>query len=211
MRGIFITFEGLDHTGKSTQWRLLGEYLRQERYDVIMTMEPGGSELGQGIRTLLLDPRYRGMDALTEALLLVADRHHHVEQVIRPALDEGKVVLCDRYVDSTVAYQGYGGGLPLDLCDHLNNVATGGLLPDLTILLDTGSIAPLGMGDHPPDRMEERDAAFRRRVRDGYLALARTYPERIHVVNATGSPTEVHAAVVAEVRRLLEGGTRGAW
>ncbi len=205
MAGVFITFEGLDHTGKSTQWRLLGDYLRQKHYDVLMTMEPGGSELGRAIRTVLLDPDRRGMDALTEAFLLMADRHYHVQHVIWPALEAGRVVLCDRYIDSTVAYQGYGGGLDLGLCEELNRMATGGLLPQLTILLDTGSIDALGVGDRPGDRIETRGNDFRRRVREGYLALARSHPERIRVIAASQSPAEVHLAVVEEVERVLGG------
>ena len=179
-KGILITFEGIEGSGKSTHMRLAGEFLLQKGYRLLCTHEPGGSPLGEGIRRLLLQ---RGMtlSPLAELFLFCADRAQHLNEVILPALEEEKVILCDRFTDSTTAYQGYGRGIDLGVIEEANMWATGGLRPHLTILLDCDPEVGLSrVGER--DRLEDEDLDFHRRVREGYLEIARGEPERVRVV-----------------------------
>ena len=189
-RGYFITLEGADGCGKTTQSRLLQEYLEQQGYEVVWTREPGSIGLGQRIRELLL--YYDGEVApRCEAFLFLADRSQNIEHVIKPAVAEGKIVICDRHTDSTIAYQGYGRGENIEELTYLNNLATAGMKPDLTIVFDVSTeVAQLRVGDEK-DRMESAGIEFHKKVRFGYLELAKTEPERIKVVNADNSIEQV--------------------
>ncbi len=204
LKGVFITFEGLDGCGKSTQMELLAEALRARGYVVLMTREPGGTPLGEAIRDILLDPRYRGMSPRAEALLYAAARAHLVQEVIRPALADGQVVLCDRYLDSSLAYQGYGRGLGADDIIMLNVWATQGLFPDLTLFLDLEEPARSSRLAAVPDRLEAEDEAFHRRVEAGYRELLVQHRHRIRRIDATGDPAEVQRRVQAVVEEELE-------
>lgn len=204
LKGVFITFEGLDGCGKSTQMELLAFALRERGYVVLVTREPGGTALGEAVRELLLDPRYHGMSARSEALLYAAARAHLVEQVIRPALRDGQVVLCDRYLDSSLAYQGYGRGLGTDDIITLNVWATECLFPDLTIFLDLDDSVRATRLAAVPDRLEAEDEAFHRRVGEGFQQLVELHPHRIHRVDAGGTEAEVQQRVRAVVEAELE-------
>jgi dTMP kinase len=203
MKGVLITFEGLDGCGKSTQMELLATGLRDRGYVVLVTREPGGTSLGEAVRELLLDSLYHGMSTRSEALLYAAARADLVEQVIRPALEDGQVVLCDRYLDSSLAYQGYGRRLGIDDVLSLNVWATGCLLPDLTLFLDLDESVRGGRLAAVPDRLEAEDEEFHRRVGEGYRELLGSHPHRIHRVDATGTAAEVQERVRAIVEEEL--------
>jgi len=203
LQGVFITFEGLDGCGKSTQMELLAEALRDRGYVVTVTREPGGTPLGEAVRDLLLDPRHHGMSARAEALLYAAARAHLVERVIRPALEDGQIVLCDRYLDSSLAYQGYGRGLGADDIIMLNVWGTEGLFPDLTIFLDLDDAVRSGRLAAVPDRLEAEDEEFHRRVGMGFRELLTLHRHRIRRVEATGSEVEVQERVRAAVEEEL--------
>ena len=205
--GLFITFEGCEGSGKTTQVEMLRGYLVAHGHEVIVTLEPGGTPVGLRIRDALLDSASRGMSPTTEALLFAADRAQQVEDVIRPGLGRGVVVLCDRYVDSSLAYQGIARGLGLEEVMEVNRWATGGLEPALTFYLDmpVAEAMKRKTGDEP-DRMEREPAEFHERVREAYGRLAELYPERIVTLDAGAPMDEVHAAVVRGVERLLSGG-----
>jgi dTMP kinase len=196
--GLFITFEGGEGSGKSTQIARLAERLRAGGRDPVVTREPGGTPLGEGIRALLLDPA-RPPDALTEALLMVAARAELVARVIRPALARGQVVLCDRYADSTLVYQGAGRGLDRALLRSLNEAATGGLSPDLTLLLDLDPAIGLSRRSAAgePNRLDREPEAFHARVRAAYLELSREEPARWVALDAT-LPSETLVLRIAE-------------
>ncbi|MGE5589115.1 MAG: dTMP kinase [Bacillota bacterium] len=200
MRGRFITFEGVDGSGKTTQIKLLRQFLDELGVPYEFTREPGGTPMGEQVRRILLDPAHRDMGIETEALLYAASRAQLSRQVLHPALDAGQTVLCDRFVDSSLAYQAFGGGLDLDFVRSINNRATGGLRPDLTILFDMppGEAAERRRRG-TEDRMERKDLAFHERVRDGYLTLARQEPDRMRIVDASGSVEQVQRVV----RRLV--------
>ncbi|MGH2397230.1 MAG: dTMP kinase [bacterium] len=210
-RGIFITIEGPEGAGKTTQARLLDEYLRP-RYPVLHTREPGGTTIGEQIRTLLLDEDFREMAPQAEMLLFAAARAQFVSEVVEPALREGRLVLSERYVDASVAYQGYARGLGVDVVRQVNSVATGGLLPDLTLLIDIDAQAGLerarvaegkqgrrGRGD----RLEQEALPFHVRVREGFLAIAREQPNRVQVIDGTGAQQVVHGEIVRRVEHFL--------
>jgi dTMP kinase len=195
----FLTFEGMEGCGKSTQAQRLCARLGR---DGLLTCEPGGTELGEAIRELLLEPSRR-MSPVAEALLYLGDRAQHVAEVIRPALEAGRTVISDRYIDSTLAYQGFGRGLPMDLLVHVTELATGGLLPDLTVFLDVPVVLGLERvgkrGRH--DRLESERLEFHERVRAGYLQLIERSAERWVLVDGVGSEDEVAARVEAAVDR----------
>jgi len=219
-RGVFITFEGCEGSGKTTQLRILAERLESAGLATCRVREPGGSTIGEAIRAILLDPANKQLDMVAELLLYEASRAQHVAEVISPALEAGKIVLCDRYTDSSVAYQGYGRGIPLADVEALNRVATRGLTPDRTIVLD---IAPdLGIeraaeraAEHAlgravehavehstgafADRIESEGLAFHARVRKGFLVISHAEPDRVRVIDASGSVE----AVSAQVTRAL--------
>lgn len=209
--GLFITLEGPDGSGKSTQAALLADRLRAGGLEVVLTREPGGTALGEQVRRVLLDRDAAQRDALTDALLFNAARHELVTQVISPAVARGAVVVCDRYADSTLAYQGSGGGIASEALRAVGQIATEGLVPDRTVLLDLPVTDGIGRRlsgqDADLTRFELDDAhdqAFHERVRAGYLELARGDPERWRVVDARRSPDEVALAVWAAVADLFD-------
>ena len=214
MASAFITFEGIDGCGKSTQLRMLASELRLRGEEVVTTREPGGTPLGTRIRQLVLDAEEQ-VDPLAELLLYAADRAQHVRTLVRPALESGHVVLSDRYADATAAYQGAGRGFPEDLVSELIALATGGLMPDLTLVFDltveeSRRRASRRTHDGPAaDRLDVEDAAFHTRVRDAYLKLAAAEPDRVRVVDASGSVEETHSHVLRLVMPFLDARGKG--
>ena len=208
---MFITFEGGEGCGKSTQIKLLAQALEQRGYQVLQVREPGGTAVGERVREVLLAKESEGLDPVAELMLYEAARAQIVSQVIRPALASGKVVLCDRFYDSTLAYQGYGRGLDVQLIRSLNAAATGGLAPNMTVLLAIDPAEGLARakgvtgGDGEGDRIEAAGLAFHQRVWQGFAAVAQEEPERVAVIGAAGSIDEVHEAVLARVLSVLEG------
>lgn len=210
-RGVFVTLEGPDGAGKSSQATLLAERFRGAGREVVVTREPGGTELGEKVRAMLLGTSSAGHDALSDALLFNAARSRLVAEVIRPALAAGRVVVCDRYADSTLAYQGYGGGIDRTALGRLAEVATGGLVPDRTVLIDLAVDAGLarrhGGATAELTRFETspaHDAAFHERVRHGYFELAAAEPARWRIVDGGRAREAVAADVWAEVADLAE-------
>ena len=207
---MFISFEGIEGSGKTTQIRGVADALRQKGHDVIMTREPGGSMMGAQIRSILLDSNNKGMNPLAELLLYMADRAQHLDEIVKPGLASGSIVLCDRYYDATVAYQGYARGLDMDLISGLHGLAFGGYQPDLTFLLDLPPETGLGRAWRQIEngqrtgtetRFEEEALDFHRRVREGYLSLARLEPRRFRIIDAAG-PRE---KVAREIMTVLDG------
>ncbi|MGI6711299.1 MAG: dTMP kinase [Bacillota bacterium] len=205
MRGKFITFEGPDGSGKTTQVRLIAEYLGGAGYHVLTTREPGGTVISEKIRDILLDPANDTLADRSEVFLYAAARAQHVEQLIKPALADGKVVICDRFIDSTLAYQGFGRGIDLDFLQTVNEMAAGGLLPDITIILDIDSHIGLERirCNRRKDRLEGEKLEFHHRVRQGYLKIAQKYPQRIRVVSAEEGIEEVFKAVKEYIQDLF--------
>ena len=217
MPGLFLTFEGGEGSGKTTQLTALLEFLRAAGYDAIATRDPGGTPIGKQIRRILLDRENARLTGTAELFLYEASRAQLVQEVIRPALAQGRIVLCDRFTDSTVAYQGYGRGLDLDLIARLNAVASDGLRPDLTFLLDLDPEVGLARAtqrprapDTRPDRIEDELLGFHQRVRSGYRAIAAAEPERVIVVDATGSVGEIESQIRRRVEALLRSSTLAA-
>jgi dTMP kinase len=202
-KGLFISFEGVEGAGKSTQLKLLYDWLKDQGKEVVVTREPGGAPIAERIRHILLDTTNKGMDPKTEALLYAAGRAQHVSETVRPSLERDAVVLCDRYIDSSLAYQGLARGLGEDDVLHLNEWATDELLPDLVILLHLDADKGLERLEGDPDRMESEDVSFHRKVGEGYLHLAREYPSRFAVVDASGTKEQVHTQVRAAVLPFL--------
>lgn len=202
-KGLFITFEGIDGCGKTTQLHKVKEYLENSGYDVVVTREPGALNIGQKIRNILLHAEETVSDGC-EMFLFLADRAQHVETFIKPALEKGKIVLCDRHTDSTIAYQGYGRGQDIELLRNLNNIAVNGLFPDLTFLYDiSADIAQKRVGNEK-DRMESASADFYNRVRNGYLELQKQNTSVIKKIDANNSVEEVYSCTKAEVDKLLQ-------
>lgn len=180
-KGIFITFEGTDGSGKTTQIGLLSEYLRNMGFDPITLREPGGVAISERIRAVVLDSRHAEMDEVTEMLLYAASRAQLVSQVILPSLEAGKCVICDRFVDSSYIYQGYARGLGIDVVRTVNDIATRSLMPDITFFMDIDPEVALRrrLSDSQPDRLEQEGVAFQRKVYEGYVRLCELYPDRI--------------------------------
>ncbi|HEX9124439.1 MAG TPA: dTMP kinase [Actinomycetota bacterium] len=202
--GLFIVFEGVEGAGKGTQIRLVKEWLESEGVDVLVTREPGGTEVGEKLRALLLDHETGHVEPRTEALLFAASRAQHVATVIRPGLAEGKVVVCDRYIDSSLAYQGWARGLGEQDVLTLSVWATQGLFPDLVILLHIEPEAGLLRSLEEPDRIEMESGDFHAKVADAYLKIAEEHPERFVVIDADDTPDRVHAQVKEALRRVLK-------
>lgn len=199
-RGVFITFEGGEGCGKSTQQRLLARRLAATWRTVRSLREPGGTVVGEAVRSVLLDPEHTGLDATSEVLLYEAARAQLVAEVIEPALEAGEIVLCDRFYDSSTAYQGHARGLPLEQIEMLNRIATGGLVPDRTLLLDIDAALGVQRATRvSADRLEGEDLAFHERVRAGFLRVAAENPERFRVIDASGDVETVAARVTAAV------------
>jgi dTMP kinase len=200
--GRFITFEGIDGCGKTTQFRLLAQWLREHGTEVVETVEPGGTAIGQQIRKILLDPASASLHPRAELLLYFASRAQNVDEIIRPTLDAGRIVLCDRFTDSTLVYQGCGRGLETNVVRDLDRIACRGLQPDITILIDIDLETSMHRAKRRNERVgpaesriDEESVAFHERVREGYLALARAEPERIVVIDGGGSIGEVARAI----------------
>lgn len=206
MRGIFITFEGCDGSGKSTQLRRVSEALKARGVDVLVTREPGGTPFGELVRELLLDPAGPDRTALAETLMYSAARAELVLRVILPALEQGKVVLSERFHDSTTVYQGYAGGIPIPDIEAINRISTVGLTPDLTFVLDIEDpqVFHARLGPKKKDKIESRSDEYHRKVREGYRDLARRYPERIYLVDASLTEDEVFGAVMSVVQEFMD-------
>jgi dTMP kinase len=201
-RGVLITFEGVEGSGKTTQMARLGRWLRERGHRVELTREPDGTALGAGVRRLF----ERSPEPLTEVFLFLAARHQHVAEKIRPWLERGRVVLSDRYTDATVAYQGYGRGVDPATIRELNVRATGGVLPDLTLLFDLDPAEGFRrIGRRRRDHFERQALAFHRRVRRGYLEIQRAEPKRVRVIDAARPLAEVGAAVRGVIEEFLRG------
>ena len=214
-RGKFITFEGLDGCGKSTQLERLAAALRADGFAVVVTREPGGTETGEKVRRLLLDTATAGLSPYAELALMFASRAQHIKEVIQPAMTEGKIVLCDRFTDSTEAYQGGGRELGSEPVLALHRIVSGDIRPDLTILMDSDvshsverarrrNLGRGAQGDYDENRFEQESRAFFGRVRNAYLAIAAREPERVVLINARGTPDETHGRIVEIVRRKLK-------
>ena len=205
MRGILITFEGVEGSGKTTQMVRLERALRRRGHRVARTREPDGTALGTAVRRLFERPGIRP-EPVVEVFLFMAARHQHVREKIGPWLERGRVVLCDRYTDATVAYQGHGRGVDVDLIRELNVHATGGVLPDLTLLFDLPPEEGFRrIGRRRLDHFEREKLAFHRRVRRGYLEIHRAEPKRVRLIRATRPPAEVAAEVSTTVEEYLRG------
>ncbi|MEI3523195.1 MAG: dTMP kinase [Anaerotignum sp.] len=206
MKGYFITIEGSDGSGKSTQLKKIISYLEEKQVDLVVTREPGGTDVAEAIRELILDPAYPQMTAKTEMLLYAAARAQHVEEKL-PGLQAGKVVLSDRYVDSSIAYQAYGRGLG-DMVAQVNAIATGGLVPDLTVFLDlppaVGMARKQQEENHELDRLEQEKLEFHQKVYEGYDALCKKELERICRIDASGTIEEVFGQIKAALDELLD-------
>ena len=199
-KGLFISVEGGDGCGKTTQIKLLDEYLRNKGYKTLLTREPGSKGLGVKLREILLN--YDGeVSPVCESFLFLADRAQHVDCIIKPALENGTIVLCDRHTDSTVAYQGYGRGLDLNQIHNLNKIATSGLKPDLTVVLDVDVETSQKRVGAEKDRMESAGIEFFERVRQGFLEIAKQEPERVKVVDSTQSIEEIHKQILELIGR----------
>lgn len=189
-KGLFITFEGADGCGKTTQSELVQKYLEEKGMHVVWTREPGAPGLGKKIRELLL--HYDGDVApMCEAFLFLADRAQHIEHTIKPAVEAGKIVVCDRHTDSTIAYQGYGRGEDIEQLKYLNNLATGSIKPDLTFVFDVSTEVAQARVGNEKDRMESAGVEFHKKVRQGYLEIAKQEPERVKVINADNTIEQV--------------------
>ncbi len=205
MRGLFISFEGIEGCGKTTQLKRAQRCLEERGLPVLVTREPGGTAVGEAVRGVVLEPLHVGMAPAAELLLYAAARAQHVAEVIRPALHDGRIILCDRYADSTAAYQGAGRGLPAEWLDTLHAIATSGLDPDLTVLLDLSAAVGLERARARGlyDRLEHEAIAFHDRVREAFLRLAAEAPKRIKVVDADQSIDAVAAEVRGHIDALL--------
>ncbi len=202
-KGLFITFEGADGCGKTTQMNLLKDFLVKKGYDVVVTREPGGKGLGEKIREILLN--YDGeVSDRCESFLFLADRAQNIDVIINPAMEQGKIVLCDRHTDSTAAYQGYGRGLDIKQINYLNHLATAGKKPDLTLVFDIDTETSMERVGKDKDRMESVGIEFQKRVRNGYLELAKKEPERIQVIDASKSIEEIHRYVLETIQKYID-------
>jgi len=210
MRGIFITFEGIEGCGKSSQARLLFDYLKKEGYKVLMTREPGGTVISEAIREILLSNDFTRMHPNTELLLYLASRAQHVSEVIKPALQKGMIVICDRFSDSTFVYQGYVRGIDSRIIEEMNYFATEGISPHITFILDIDPEIGLERARsrnqrqlRMEDRLEKETIEFHQKVREGYLKRAKEYPGRIYIIKSDKEKGEVHEEIRKIVARYL--------
>ncbi|MDD2388203.1 MAG: dTMP kinase [Desulfobacterales bacterium] len=210
---MFITLEGIEGSGKTTQARHMVDFFQTKGLDCILTREPGGTSIGTQIRSIVLDPASCHMDPATELLLYVADRVQHINELIRPALADGKVVICDRYADATVVYQGFARGLSVELIEQLHQLVLDKITPDMTLLLDLPPETGLarawkqihnGSRTHQECRFEQEKLSFHQKVRDGYLKLAHRDPRRFRIIDATATENEIRQEILNEISRLPE-------
>ncbi|MBI5806633.1 dTMP kinase [candidate division TA06 bacterium] len=206
-KGLFVSFEGIEGCGKTTQAMLLAKWLKSRGHQVIVTREPGGTPIAEKIRKVLLDSRNHHMSPLAELLLLEASRAQHLAQVIIPALKAGRIVICDRFADSSTAYQGYGRGMDLEMISRLNQIAVGGCWPRLTLVFDLPveqGFARASKRKRALDRMERQQKAFHQKVRRGFLAIAKADPDRVKVLDGSFPPDVIQAAVRQLVHNRLK-------
>ena len=205
MRGLFITIEGPDGSGKSTQIENIRKFFEDKNIEIVFTREPGGTPIGERIREIILDNRFKEMDSMTEAMLYAASRAQHVAQIIRPALEAGKVVVCDRFVDSSLAYQGYGRGLGEDI-EIINSFAIKDCMPDVTFLMkldpDIGKHR-IEENRHDQDRLEHEKLSFHQKVYKGYLKLEEKYPDRIVGIDASKGIDEIRDEIYRKLEEIL--------
>jgi dTMP kinase len=207
MKGILITFEGIDYSGKTTQAKKLFNYLRRKRYKVMFLREPGGEKVSESIRQVLLSSRNVGMSPLSELLLYMASRAQLVSKVILPALKQGKIVICDRFYDSSLAYQGYGRGLDKKMIEYLNRISVSNTKPDLTILIDIPIkifVQRMRENDKKKDRIEKEKIDFYRRVREGYLKIAQKEKRRFRIIDGSNKIEEVWEEVKSSIDVFLK-------
>ncbi len=211
-KGYFITLEGADGSGKTTQAKLLVEYFKNHGYDTILTREPGGTPLAEEIRRVILTPSRENLEPMAEILLYAASRAQHVHQLIKPSLAEGKVVVCERFIDSSLAYQGYALGWDLEIIKQINRIAAGNLEPDLTFLIDIDTERCLNRVHNRSDatrskvdRIESRGLSFQAKVRDGYLELAMFNPRIIVINGSQKGIKEINNEITSLVRKFIEG------
>ena len=201
-KGLFITFEGADGCGKTTQLKLLAEYLTNKGLEVVITREPGAKGLGEKVREILLN--YDGeVSDRCESFLFLADRAQHIDMIINPAIAQGKIILCDRHTDSSVAYQGFGRGLSIERINMLNDLAVNGRYPDMTLVFDIDVETSMKRVGDEKDRMESAGMEFFNRVRNGYLEIAKQEPNRVKVLDARKSIDEIHKDVIELIEELL--------
>jgi dTMP kinase len=206
MKGIFITFEGLDGSGKTTQIEKLNDYLSACGYEVVLTIEPGGTPIGDKIRDILLDPENKGMSYKTELLLFEASRAELVLRIIKPAIDSGKIVICDRFFDSTIVYQGIARNLGIEKVYDMSLWATSGIEPDLTFLLSLDAASSedrLDSQQKKRDRIEHEEGAFKEKLQEGYLEVAKKFPERFTVIDASMAVDRIFQQIYRKVEELL--------
>lgn len=206
MKGLFISIEGPDGSGKSTQIKLLRDYLQNKGYDIVLTREPGGTQISEKIRNIILDKENKSMHSRTEALLYAASRAQHVEEIIKPALKENKIVICDRFVDSSLIYQGIGRGLGIENIYDLNLFAMQDVIPDLTLLFDIDMCRAKKRKENRGnlDRLESEKGTFHKDVFNGYKKLKDLYPKRIKTVRANGSIKQVQEEIINIINDFLE-------
>jgi dTMP kinase len=210
MKGFFVTFEGIEGSGKTTQINLFANFLEKNNYDYLITREPGGTFIGDQIRAILLNPKNIKMDPITEIFLYTASRVQHLAELIKPALAAGKIVVCDRFIDSTLAYQGYGRGISINFIEELNRLILDGVEPDLTFLLDIPPEigvprARMVKNDSCSlngDRIERENMDFHQRVRMGYLRIAAENPERIKIINGNRPADEINKLISAHFEEV---------
>ncbi|GMQ65183.1 dTMP kinase [Vallitalea maricola] len=205
MKGLFISIEGADGSGKSTQIDKLKSYLENHNYEFVFTREPGGTVISESIRDIILNKDFMEMSDMTETLLYAASRAQHVEQYIKPLLDEGKIVICDRFVDSSVVYQGHARGLGIDNVEQINKYATGGLEPDITILLDIDAEEGLKRkkDQRELDRLELQKFDFHKNVSEGYRKLAELHSDRIKKIDASESVENIHREIINTIEHII--------
>lgn len=205
MSGMFITFEGPDGSGKTTQIKLLEKYFEHKGYDLLITREPGGTDISEQIRRVILDKNNTEMDRITEALLYAASRAQHVAEVIKPALLQGKVIICDRFVDSSIVYQGVGRGLGIDFIKKINDIATAGTKPDITFLMKISPKEGLSRkySSDECNRLDMEKLEFHNNVYEGYLKLEKLYSERIIGIDAGRAIKEIHENIIKAIKNKL--------
>lgn len=212
MRGIFVTFEGIEGCGKTTQAKKLANYLRKRGFNVFETREAGGTEIGEKIREILHDTRNTKMDAMTEVFLFEAARKQHIIEIIKPSLERGEIVICDRFMDATIAYQGYGRGLKKSILRRLNSLATDNIVPRITFLLDMEVDTGLKRAEKRRntlnfpfiiDRYEAENLRFHERIRQGYLKIAKREPERFVVLDANQDIESIHSIIIEKLEKFI--------